>query len=475
MQPRKWTYLLPIVISLLACTGNRYEISDGTLKKAQNLLWEQPQETLELLYEIDSLALSPTDKEHYIILLNHAKLKNNLQIAPLELSQPIKYFLFAEANRYVGEAYYVQGAGFEQNGQYDMASHCLKEAERVLDKIDDCSYLQGLVIYRQGVLLETDNLKDAANERYRKALPLLKQSEFHLYTACCMRDIARTTSLPSERDSLLEEALNLSYLAKDTILTLDIQSYIYGFSKNNNSADPLEISRFMVKQGNWQYAADLCFYFIENKDLDSATYYLDLLARDTLNRRWSQEQYLELKNILLSEKGNYKDAYNTLKRLYDIYRQRFISEGNVRTYIIQQSYDILWEKEQSARLQKQRQQLYLALSVSIGSFIIMLVFVVLLRRLHREQEATQKQQMHNLTKELTLRREALQKNLLNKIELTKSIQLDTIMQKYSEADLPIWVRKFIETNLYTTVSQLGNFQDEFNGISQDFLKVLKTE
>ncbi|MBQ9706177.1 MAG: hypothetical protein IJV55_08350 [Paludibacteraceae bacterium] len=472
--------LCSLLCLLFSGSCSRQDVPEAAfLQHAAAILWDDPQTALCLLDTLSPAtvdALTPTDRAHFLMLHTHALLKNGASPDPADAETAAARFLQIGSDRYAGEARYVQGAAWEKRGDSYLAAECFKEAEHLLDNADAPPVLSGMVYYKLGMTFETDQLYEAAAEQYRKALPLLRQAGYPLYTACCLRDLARTAPDSPERDSLFAQALREAQLLSDTLVYLDVLSYRSNYTGHKDTLALLGINRYMCNVlGNPRYAADLAEYCLDKGLTDSAIHYIRIFATDTAATAWSRERYDWLYSRWLLATGRTAEAYSLLAELYIHQYLRLAADGKARTYAIARRYDLLREQEKNLRLQLAQQRLWLV----IGALLLLLLAATLgwrwMRQRHREQERTQQERIRALNAELRLRRESMRHALEQRVQLTRKMQLASLMQEKPLKDLPAWAQQYINANLFASPDQWAGFQVEFNAVSNDFLTRLAAD
>ena len=484
---------LPLIV-LTSCEDRNEKTLYDDLSYAMSVLWDNPAVTEQVLSEIGADSLSEYARSCYYMTREHARLKINKEASADSVQQSLDYFLRKHDNRHAGEAAYVLGAIYDSQGSHYQAAASLKQAESLLFSVNEKdsvpAVLLGMVCYKLGMTFESDWLYQEANEYYRRALPYFRQTDYHLYLACTLRDIARTTkpdyekysvtqndSVKNVRDSLFQEALSEAKLLRDTMVYLDILDYAISF--NNRWQDTtalIAISRYMTNVLHQpRYAGELANYYIYHDKLDSARMCLDLYAQDTLSQSWSRDRWHYLQSRLLLKQGRAKEAYLLLEDLYENRQRQLVRDGQAKTYAIAKQYDVLREQEKNLRLTVHQQRLYMLVAVLSAAVVIVALLLLLYYQRSRRKDALQQAQIELLDKELAARREALRRTLTERVELTRKMQLSEIMQGRKSDELPQWAQDFIEQNLITSQEQWDEFLMEFNAASYNLLEQLKKE
>ena len=148
-----------------------------------------------------------------------------------------------------------------------------------------------------------------------------------------------------------------------------------------------------------------------------------------------------------------------------------------RTFTIAEQFDNQSEREKNLQLQVEKQRLYMALFgvllVILTGLIVAIVIVSRRRAAHLVEAAETQMQIERLHAEVEIRRASMGRLLMQRIQLSKSMQES--MKRHKEDKVPAWVQEFVETNLIMTDEQWASFRDEFNANYSNFLTRLKAE
>lgn len=492
MQWRFYMFFSIFLASLItvSCDANRDKTgfsdtpSADYILTAERILWDYPDSARQLLEKVNPDSISSYEAARRNLCLEHARLKTSHKASTDTLSLVLDYFNSVHDKRHAGEAAYVLGAAYERERDNYSATRALKQAETLLfsynGKDSIPPVLLGMVCYKLGMNFESDWLYKEANECYKRALPYFEHTGYHLYIACTLRDIARTTKAPNTatqiRDSLFAKALMEARLTSDTTVYLDILDYAVSLGSVRDTAALLAISRYMTNVLRQpRYAGEMADYYISRGELDSAHLALDLFAQDTAAMSWSRDRWQYLQSNLLLMEGNADEAYDILDNLYQNRQRALVRDGQAKTYAIARQYDVLREKEKNLRLTVQQQRLYIALALSLAAVVILLLLWLLHRQRNKRREAEQQTHIQLLAAELAARREALRRALTERVELTRRMQMSEVLQGHKREELPIWAQQFIEQNLITSNAQWNTFIDEFNQASDNALIRLKAD
>ncbi len=470
-------YLIVLLVALAGCSNRSVEVSDRGLRLAVDSLWTNPGLSWTVLDTLPLNRLGEAERHIYTITRAHARLKLQHSLPECEaLTADAAYFIGKKMYRFAGEVYYVQGAYRDFIGEESKGMQLLKQAERLFEEAEVPDILRGMVYYKMGRASETEQLYEVALRYYEEAVPYLDRAGLPLYAACGWRELARTS-----RDSVVQKdafARSLRYAeALDTLTQLDIR-YAALSKLDPQSEEIIRISRYLCDSaGIHRFAYDLVRYFLKENSMESAKKYLEVLAADTLTSNWSKDKYAFLLSRYQRAKGQNAQAYETLLSLYNKQSGEIEASGMTRTFTIAEQFDNQSEREKNLQLQVEKQRLYMALFgvllVILTGLIVAIVIVSRRRAAHLVEAAETQMQIERLHAEVEIRRASMGRLLMQRIQLSKSMQES--MKRHKEDKVPAWVQEFVETNLIMTDEQWASFRDEFNANYSNFLTRLKAE
>ena len=470
-------YLIVLLVALAGCSNRSVEVSDRGLRLAVDSLWTKPGLSWTVLDTLPLNRLGEAERHIYTITRAHARLKLQHRLPECEaLTADAAYFIGKKMYRFAGEVYYVQGAYRDYIGEESKGMQLLKQAERLFEEAEVPDILRGMVYYKMGRVSETEQLYEVALRYYEEAVPYLDKAGLPLYAACGWRELARTS-----RDSVVQKdafARSLRYAeALDTLTQLDIK-YAALSKLDPQSEEIIRISRYLCDSaGIHRFAYDLVRYYLKENSMESAKKYLEVLATDTLTLNWSKDKYAFLLSRYQRAKGQNAQAYETLLSLYNKQSGEIEASGMTRTFTIAEQFDNQSEREKNLQLQVEKQRLYMALFgvllVILTGLIVAIVLVSRRRAAHLVEAAETQMQIERLHAEVEIRRASMGRLLMQRIQLSKSMQES--MKRHKEDKVPAWVQEFVETNLIMTDEQWASFRDEFNANYSNFLTRLKAE
>lgn len=457
---------------MLSCNPHKdYNI----INTADDLLWENPDSCIAYIQATEKPATKYT-QERLSLIKNHAyyKVTGTIENDSL-LSEQIEYFTQEGEYRDAGEANYIIGASYVQQGKFFEATTYLKTAEKLLAKDwQQKPQLKGMLYLNLGIASEQCRLFDIASDYCKLAIPYLKEHNNPTYLAVCYNVLGKSNN---------EKKVQLMYL--------DSALYYAQNSKYQLYYDEIKVTRYKITNpqhydtsiiGTIAYLCDSCFLFsyaallanayIENKNYAKAIEYIDKLSADTGINIWSREQYHVLQSELLYAQGEYKQAYHIIQNLHKRQTDDIENSAFASTYIISQKYDVA--KEQELRLQEQvkKQRAYfwiivvLMICICIGGYTY---YIYKKGKLERQLNHEQKKR---LEQELETNRAILRARISERIEIAKDLYL---WNSHHNESMPDILGPLSPKQAASDLQNWKNFYTEFNLCYNNVLAKLKEE
>ena len=375
-------------------------------------------------------------------------------------------------------ALYLQGSVYHYLCRYDEVIPPLKEAETYIPALSEQDPTAGLIYIVQAAAMEqNDYLWAAAGEKYAAAIPFFIACGDTLRLACCYRDMARMSLWRGDSASYENDfrtAIALAERQPNRLITHDIRMQ---YLLNHLPADTMAMmaeSRILCDSfGLYRYAWIAAEQYLRQNQTDSAAYWLQRFAADTIYTRWSAEKYHQLHSALIRHRGQMKEAYHELSSLYNTTMQRVYVEGNHRTYTIARQYDVEREKQKTLSLQVERQRIYLLM----GAIIVVLLIVIVLflversRRLRQIHEAEVAHLQHEETqRQLADKRKTLQRTLKHRADMAVRLQQSA---NTLPKGMPAWVTNFLKDVSFANENDKQLFMQEFNDAYGDIIPSLQ--
>lgn len=360
-------------------------------------------------------------------------------------------------------ALYLQGAVCNYTTRYDKVIPILKEAETLIPFLEEDDPTAGMIYVVQGSALEqNDYLWTEASGKYKAALPFFARYGDTLRMATCYRDIARMSLWRADTvqyEQAFAQAIALAEKQPNRLIYHDIRmQYLLNHFPPDTLAMMEENQILCDSFGLYRYAWIPAEYYLRHRLPDSAQYWLQGFANDTIYTRWSAEKYRWIRGKLLFQDNQTENAYNELQDLYQSTMHRIYIEGLSRTYAIARQYDLERERQKSLQLQIDKQRLWLLIG---GITVLLLVSLLWLlwersKRLRKEQEVAHK-------------REALKRILQQRVAL--AVRLRRRAEGLPKG-LPAWAKNYLEENAFTNDTDWQEFMQEFNSAYGDWLGTL---
>lgn len=445
---------------------------------ANALIEAHPDSTLAILAAINPDSLPENDQMHWYLLHEYASLKLWKPVSP-DTIMPIvvNYFQRIGDKKHLCEALYIQGAEYEHTNQCQEAMRCLKEAEQYIPYLDSTESFAGLIYLIQGAIFEDNILYFLASEKIQKALPYFLKNDDYIRLSSCYGSLydmaAYQGEIPDEVN--IDKAIHYARLAQDTLsyllAVLSKERYIQPF----DSSKVLGISYYLSDTlGYARYADFIAEYHIDRGNIPLAEHYLQQFATDTATADWSVAQYHYLHSKLLYIQGYPQQALIEMVRTYDDLREQIKRSNKVRTYLISRQYDLEKEQQKTLQLTITRQRLWITIGVGGFGFIIILLIVLFIfyhkRMLHRQKEQAMQANIRALNAELNEKRNTLRRQLYQRMDMAKHLHVDAIPAK-----LPREVRDYLEQIVFTKEENWQELRQEFNALYGGLLDNLKKQ
>ena len=360
-----------------------------------------------------------------------------------------------------GEHNYKAGTSSNYASHYEESVYYLKQAEEAFLDVDpaeltpECrakrTKLLGLTWFHLGNTSESEMLYEIANEYYRKAVPLLSESENFTYLACAFRDIARTMELTGgDRDSVLyyfAQAERYAREAKSEVLELDIRAYRYQLCYPDSITQRLEVCRRLAEEfGAHARYSEIVELLLAESETDSAAFYLERLQpKDSAYAYWFEQSYTYLQSKILQQEGKSGEAYSLLLDLYDRKIEELRRDAGSRTYALTLHYDVAREQQRAQEALRERQWqrkislvLILLLVLSVALFFVSWRYW---QHHKKEQAAALRALQDKYAQQLQLALERLKQ----KVNLTREIELQRL--RGNEPEFPKWLQVYRDEQL----------------------------
>ncbi len=466
------------IVCILGGCDKRYKMSCTQILHANALIEAHPDSTLAILAAINPDSLPENDQMHWYLLHEYASLKLWKPVSPDTIMPVVvDYFQRIGDKKHLCEALYIQGAEYEHTNRCQKAMLCLKEAEQYIPYLDSTESFAGLIYLIQGAIFEDNILYFLASEKIQKALPYFLKNDDYIRLSSCYGSLydmaAYQGEIPDEVN--IDKAIHYARLAQDTLsyllAVLSKERYIQPF----DSSKVLGISYYLSDTlGYARYADFIAEYHIDRGNVPLAEHYLQQFATDTATADWSVAQYHYLHSKLLYIQGYPQQALIEMVRTYDDLREQIKRSNKVRTYLISRQYDLEKEQQKTLRLTITRQRLWITIGAGASGFIIILLIVLFIyhhkRMLHRQKEQAMQANIRELNAELNEKRNTLRQQLYQRMDMAKHLHVDDIPAK-----LPREVRDYLEQIVFTKEENWQELRQEFNTLYGNLLNRLKDD
>ena len=305
---------------LVGC--NRIPNYDERLVKADNLVYEHPDQAKDILLKINPKELNEADAAYYNLLFTQASYINYDNLTSENdsiITRSLDYY-----NKHKGDkekltrTYIYKGAVTEELGLSDsLAMVYYKTAEHFADKDDH--FNRGYAQLRMGSLYKNSNAYDGRDiEKYRYAVNSFRADNNKHYLILALKDLGTLYRFrePEKAEETLKEAITLAKNEKDTnnyVISTSLLAYLYYMQGDNSKAikqlQPLN-SFNLTGYGDPIYSTFACVYANNNK-VDSAFVFLDMAKQQHNNDSsfYKSYHYLLAMSQIAKARGNMPDYY----------------------------------------------------------------------------------------------------------------------------------------------------------------------
>ncbi|MBP5659514.1 MAG: hypothetical protein J6W89_05825 [Paludibacteraceae bacterium] len=459
-----------------------------TLQNERLLVWENPDSAFAVLEHLDTLALTPHERNIYRMEQELARSRTRHTPYYTGAIDAILPELLESGDALaIGEAYYMLGTSSIHTSHYEQSTSYLKQAEQFLieslnsspSTVSLSEQLLGVTWFCLGNTSESEMLYQIAHDYYRKAVPLLEKRSNNIFLACAYRDLARTNALSGgDADSTrlwFARATHYAKAAQSDVLATDIDAYYYQYCAPDSIDERLHACRILAEQYNitTRYAEMVEIYLLRG-EADSAAMYLERLQPvDSTYSYWFEQTHAYWLSRLSATQHHDSAAYATLRSLYDRTIIRLQRDASARTFTIAQHYDV--EREQKRAEQAQREQQWhkrvsAILILTLAITLLLLVLLYLFYRAKRREQATQLQALRDkYVQQLQLALERLQQ----KVSLTREIEMQRM--RGNEVAFPTWLQTYRDEQLTMSKESLNELIDSVDKALDGAISRLRQE
>lgn len=409
--------LSPLFVSCVSHEESEY------IDVADHLLWENPDSCIKYIQPKGDL-VSLYGKNRLKLINQHAYFKISGKIeSDTILNQLIAFFTKNEYYSEAGEAEYILGAHYVQQGKFFEATSCLKLAEYLFQKENSIKpALMGMLYFNLGIASEQCRLFDIAIDYCNLAIPYLRKSNNPIYISVCYHLLGKSHYNKDTRLMYIDSAL---FYSKDikSVYHKEIEATKYQIL-NSTSYEGEMIANYIYLCDScheYSYAAEIATYYIDKGEYKKAQDYLNLLAQDTSINIWSKEQYFSIKADLHWVNNHKKEAYKTLKWLHEWQTKEIEQSAYASTYIISQRYDAA--KEQEMRLQEQvkKQRAYFWIAIIMMICVLIGGYTYYINKKRKLELRISKEEKKRLEEELNTNRAVLRARISERLEVARHL------------------------------------------------------
>lgn len=379
---------------LLICCGRAPQY-DSRLVEADSLVYvsEPPTKALDLLSSIEPSSLNDeADKAYHALLITQARYKcYSVFTSDEEINSALAYYEHHRTeNDKLTSAYIYKGAVMEELGKPDTAMLFYKQAS--VNATEENDYFNmGYALLRMGKLYHAHHAYDGRDiEKLEQALDCFRKAGDAHYQIICLKDLgALYRSTDSEKaEKMLNEAISLTEKENDTINQVGcLNTLAYAFFMKGDADKAANKKAYQVLQRikplgmnglPFNVYTTFASVYANLGMPDSADYFLQFAK---LDYGTDSTLYLEAKSKIAKARGD----------MLNFYKFSHISDStsfstSLRHDIVNIMYaELSFDKEYSAKLEKQRRKRSYIIASIVGAIILSLLLLALYlyRRTHR--------------------------------------------------------------------------------------------
>ncbi len=403
MVPKRLFALFTLIFT--AC-GTAYR---SELYKAENLMLEHPDSSLNILEEIriDRIR-GRRNRAKYALLYSQALDKNYIDVENDSIIRVARdYYAHRGSNEERAQAFYYYGIVANNAGDIDEAMKAFVPARIYAEKTDN-EYIKGLIYSAIGMLYYNQNSTKEAINHFIMAAKAFESIQHYYNQTLSLKNISELYRIDNKLDSALlylDSAKNIIEKGNDTLQMLDVELKIQSINiKMYNSYEMVEESKVKLlntyRRLNYNNIPILHYpilgqiYLKQNK-IDSAKYYflssLKHISKSTDSNIGIYIALSECEKKLNNYKNalKYREIYNHLFDSITYIQQCNLIEKldqKYKTQYLQRSYEVLEAKH---KLQKLVNSLILILAAIVGGILICLYRYIAARKNQKIEEYRQ--------------------------------------------------------------------------------------
>ena len=487
--------LLAVILALLVlgavvpgCGGtHRY---DGRLAAVDSLMKDNPDSALALVLALDTAdILAEGDRAYRDLLLTQARYKSYVTAtSDSVINRALAYFRTHPADREkLTRAYIYKGAVMDELGYPDSAMLYYKHAEATA--APDDYFNLGYCKMRMGALYSNYFAMDGKHiQEFEEALEYFNRTDNQHYQLICMINLGSLYCMnhPQKADSLLNRAISLAKLTKDTSKYVGAsQNLIKLYIKKKDFESAYQISQRVINMDCASLSAPFCLYtaftYAHMMMPDSAQMFIEMLQNIPITSTVDTLTLLETKRDIALARG---DTDNSL------YFERLAKHIDDSLHSLEQPALILKTENDIDKITEQKAQSsqrsatrwIKALLIILAVIIIGIMLGIIVRRRHQRKQQKHIQLLEQYRKdaesqikELKLLQQKLQQHDINDETLKEllnthlKMMIDVVEECYHNGNETQLQRirdivQFQKQNKEKWTQLYGYLDMEFNGI-----------
>jgi len=408
--------------SIIFFSCQRHYTDNKVILEAEKILDNSPDSAYNLLNSIHNpQKLSTADYAAWCLQYTHACYKLQKEFTSDSIIRvSVKYYRNSKLKKQSGTAYYLLGCVTELLCKKKEAMEAYKEAENVLSHTNN-NKLKGLVQFSLGYLCMEEETYNKSLFYFKKSLHYFNQSKNIKYAAYSYREISK---MYNQLDYPFDSVMYYSNLALKTSKAAgDSTNYYYILANQGKllyTKDYYQSKECLLKgfrffpNQRYSYSAYLAYIYSKIYNMDSANYYLKLSLSEPESSPYKVIG-LHAAALIAESRNDYKKAYKYLEKSYVLRDSNFKQNLISKLHIIDKQYDFTQKEIENKSLKIANQTKVIWIVSLAVSFLIVLVLFLLFRSRSKQKQAEDEMEKQRLT----LERETIETQNLQKRELLK--------------------------------------------------------
>jgi len=483
MNYARFSLCILLSVLLMSC-GDGYTKNE-TILRAESLMFSSPDSAFSLLSSVSHPErLAKADYAAWCLQYTHAQYKLYKDIKSDKIIRvSVDYYQHTNLSKQSGTAYYLLGCILKLHNNKKAALLALKEADDILQNTTE-NDLKGLVKFNIGDIYFDDEIFNQSLPYYKKALNYFIVSKNLKYQAYAYREISDVyNQFYSPFDSVMHYSDLALKLSKQTGDTLNYYSILAQQGELLYDKDYARAKEYLLKGFQHfpvlrpNYAALLSYTYSKLHKQDSARFYLNISAKDTLKSKYNVTQYF-IGAYIAKDEGNIDKAFKLYEKAYFIRNTFFKETIRNQLYRLDKQYDLTQKEKENAALKISNRNKVIVITLFIIIFLIGMIIFTILHNRNKRNWIIHSMEKQKLEYEIKVKKtENVQKRtlLLSKIQskIDNTLKLNQLNLGISSSEKMEAFLKEISTQSVISDKEWQDYIKEVNQIFDNKIKNLK--